>query len=236
LKTIAIDLLTRTYGARPRPVCTTRRDELHPMRLEMKRFPLFGGILSGALLLGLAACGGTRVDRIDPGTTVDLSGYWNDTDSRLVAEEMISDAMGTAWRRQFMQRNGGELPTVIFGTVRNRTTEHIAVNTFLRDMERAFVNSGDVQVVADRDERGEIREERTDQQTNATPETRARLRNELGADYILIGEITSIEDVEGGRAVVSYQVDLNLTDLESNLRVWVGQKKLKKFIQRRRRD
>lgn len=193
-------------------------------------------MFASACLLLLAACGGgTTVERIDPGTTVDLSGYWNDSDSRMVAEEMIADALGTPWRRQFMQRNGGELPTVIFGTVRNRTTEHIAVNTFLRDMERAFVNSGDVQVVADQDERGGIRAEREDQQVNASPETRARLRNELGADYILIGEITSIEDVEGGREVVSYQVDLNLTDLESNLRVWVGQKKLKKFIQRRRR-
>lgn len=188
-----------------------------------------------AVLLTVAACGGTRVDRIDPGSTVDLSGYWNDTDSRLVADEMIADALGTPWRRQFMQRNAGELPTVIFGTVRNRTTEHIAVNTFLRDIERAFVNSGDVQVVADRDERGEIRAEREDQQTNSTPESRARMRNELGADYMLIGEITSIEDVEGGREIVLYQVDLNLTDLESNLRVWVGQKKLKKFITRRRR-
>lgn len=193
-------------------------------------------LLFGGLLVGLASCGGTRVDRIDPSTTVDLSGYWNDTDSRLVSEEMISDALATPWRRQFMQRNNGELPTVIFGTVRNRTAEHIAVNTFLRDMERAFVNSGDVQVVADRDERGEIREERLDQQTNASAATRARLRNELGADYILMGEITSIEDVEGGEEVVLYQVDLNLTDLESNLRVWVGQKKLKKFIQRRRRS
>ena len=192
--------------------------------------------LGAALLILMAACGGTTVERIDPATTVDLSGYWNDTDSRLVAEEMIADALGTPWRRQFMQRNGGELPTIIFGTVRNRSTEHIQVSTFLRDMERAFVNSGDVQVVADRDERTEIRDERADQQINSTPESRARMRNELGADYILIGEITSIEDVEGGREVVSYQVDLNLTDLESNLRVWVGQKKLKKFIQRRRRE
>lgn len=191
----------------------------------------------GGLLVSLAACGGrTTVERIDPGTTTDLSGYWNDTDSRLVAEEMIADALGTPWRRQFMQRNGGEVPTIIFGTVRNRSTEHIQVSTFLRDMERAFVNSGDVQVVADRVERDEIRDERADQQINSTPESRARMRNEFGADYILIGEITSIEDVDGGREVVSYQVDLNLTDLESNLRVWVGQKKLKKFIQRRRHE
>jgi hypothetical protein len=51
-----------------------------------------------------------------------------------------------------------------------------------------------------------------------------------------MGDITAIEDVEGGREVVLYQVDLNLTDLETNLRTWVGQKKLKKFIQRRRRQ
>jgi len=195
------------------------------------------GATLGGLLIFLAACGGrTTVERIDPGTTTDLSGYWNDTDSRLVAEEMIQDALSTPWRRQFMQRNNGEIPTIIFGTVRNRSTEHIQVSTFLRDIERAFVNSGDVQVVADRVERDEIRDERADQQINSTPESRARMRNEFGADYILIGEITSIEDVEGGRETVSYQVDLNLTDLESNLRVWVGQKKLKKFIQRRRRE
>jgi hypothetical protein len=191
----------------------------------------------GAIVVAALACGGgTTVERIDPGTTVDLSGFWNDADSRLVAEEMIADALGTPWRRQFMQRNGGELPTVIFGAVRNRSTEHIQVNTFLRDIERAFVNSGDVQVVADSDERGQIRTEREDQQLNSTPESRARLRNELGADYILMGEISSIEDVEGGREVIFYQVDLNLTDLESNVRVWVGQKKLKKFIQRRRQE
>lgn len=189
----------------------------------------------GLLLVAISGCGGTQVARIDPGETVDLSGFWNDSDSRMVAEEMISDALSTPWRRQFMQRNAGELPTVIFGAVGNRTTEHIEVSTFLRDIERAFVNSGDVQVVADRNERGAIRDERTDQQTNATPESRARMRNELGADYILMGTITATEDVEGNREVVQYQVDLNLTDLESNVRVWVGQKKLKKFIQRRRR-
>ena len=190
---------------------------------------------SGLVLLALSACGTTQVSRIDPGQTMDLSGFWNDTDSRLVAEEMIPDALSAPWKRQFMQRNNGELPTVIFGDVRNKTTEHIAVNTFLRDMERAFVNSGDVQVVADREQRDQLRDERADQQMNASAESMARMRNELGADYILIGEITSIEDVEGNREIVFYQIDLSLTDLESNVRVWVGQKKLKKYVDRRRR-
>ena len=33
-------------------------------------------------------------------------------------------------------------PIVIVGQVRNKTTEHIAVGTFIGDIERAFINSG----------------------------------------------------------------------------------------------
>ena len=189
-----------------------------------------------AVALVAAACGSkaTRVTRIDPETTIDLSGFWNDTDSRMVADEMIDDAASFPWARRFMQANGGTLPAVIFGSVRNRTTEHIAVNTFMRDMEAAFLRSGMARVVADRDQREQVRDEREDQQQNASAETRTRMRNELGADFIVVGEITSIEDVEGGREVIYYQVDLNLTDLESNERVWIGQKRIKKFVERSR--
>ena len=88
--------------------------------------------------------------------------------------------------------------------------------------------------MADRDQRGQVREEREDQQQNASAETRARMRNELGADFIVVGEITSIEDIEGGQEVIYYQVDLNLTDLESSERVWIGQTRIKKFVERSR--
>ena len=57
---------------------------------------------------------------------------------------------------------------------------------------------------------------------------------ELGADYMLQGEITAIEDEEGREKVVFYQVDATLTDLESNVKVWAGQHKIKKYIERPR--
>ena len=177
---------------------------------------------------------GTQVTRLDPETTIDLSGFWNDTDSRLVADALIDDAMNFPWARRFMQQNNGDVPAVIFGSVRNRTTEHIAVNTFLRDMEAAFLRTGLTRVVADPEQRSQIREEREDQQQNASEATRARMRNELGADFMLVGEITSIEDIEGNREVIYYQIDLNLTDLESSERVWIGQHRIKKFVERSR--
>jgi penicillin-binding protein activator len=187
--------------------------------------------------VGAAGCA-RQVTRMSPEQAVDLSGRWNDVDSRLVADEMIQQSMsatqGSNWALRHSQSNGGRQPTVIVGTIRNRSMEHIPVGTFTRDLERAFVNSGLVQVVADRVERGEVRDERDDQQEYAAPETRARLAREQGANYMLQGDVQSIEDREGRRSVVYYQVDLSLVDLESNAKVWVGQHRIKKYIERPR--
>jgi penicillin-binding protein activator len=187
-------------------------------------------LVIAASALTLSGCA-RQVTRIAPEQAIDLSGRWNDVDSRLVAEEMIRQSFAANWVTSHMQRRGGEPPTVLVGTVRNRSMEHIPVGTFVRDLERAYVNSGQVRVVAGGAERSDIRDERLDQQDHASAESRARLGLEQGASYMLQGEIQSIEDREGRRRVVFYQVDLSLVDLESNSRVWVGQHKIKKYVQ-----
>jgi len=122
----------------------------------------------------------------------------------------------------------------IVGEFRNRTLEHIAVGTFVRDLERAYITSGSVRVVASAAERDEVRGERADQQTNASAETRARMAREQGARFMLQGDVQAIEDSEGREKIVFYQIDATLIDLETNAKVWVGQHKIKKYIQRRR--
>ncbi len=182
-------------------------------------------ILSSLLVAGC----GTKVTRIDVDETVDLSGAWNDTDSRLVAEEMIADALSHPWTLNFASQSG-RAPVVIVGTVRNLSHEHINMNTFVADMERALVNSGRVEFVASSDERGEIREERTDQDLNASEETRNEAGQETGADFMLKGQINTIVDVEGDKQVRFYQVDLTMISLADNRKVWLGQKKIKKLV------
>ncbi len=190
---------------------------------------VLGAILVAALALG--GCAGKTVTRLDSDTTVDLSGRWNDADSRLVAEEMIPSAMGANWYTDWMQAHGAK-PTVIVGTVRNQTTEHIATATFIGDIERAFVNSGRVRVVATAGEREEIRDERADQGRYASDETIKQFGREQGADFMLIGIISSITDREDGDEVRFYQTDLTLVNIETNEKTWMGQKKIKKFVGR----
>ena len=171
------------------------------------------------------------VSRIEPGTVTDLSGRWNDTDSRLVAEEMIGDAMTKPWKSRHWETNQ-KRPTVIVGSMRNKSSEHIATGTFIGDIERAFINSGEADIVASAEEREQIRDERADQQKYSSEESMKQWGRELGADYMLTGVINSIEDQEEGEKVVFYQIDMTLIDLERNTKVWQGQKKIKKYIAR----
>jgi hypothetical protein len=187
-----------------------------------------------SLLAPLAACNNKRVSRIDPASVTDLSGRWNDADSRLVANALVTQALSARWLAQGAAARGGRAPAVIVGRFANRTMEHIPVGTFVRDVERAFVTSNAVTVVASADERAEVRGERADQQQNATTDTRVRLAREQGARFMLQGDVQAVEDAEGREQVVTYQVDAALVDLESNAKVWVGQHKIKKYVDRRR--
>ena len=51
---------------------------------------------------------------------------------------------------------------------------------------------------------------------------------------MMTGEINSIEVGEGGTQITYYQVDLALTNIETNENIWLGQKKIKKIIERKR--
>jgi len=161
---------------------------------------------------------------------MDLSGRWNDTDSRLVADEMIKDALNQRWIYKWEQEK--RVPTVIVGRVTNRSHEHINVQTFMKDIERALLNSGRVDFVASRTERDQIRDEREDQQVNASLDTRSDMGEEAGADLMMTGSINTIVDQEGKRSVIYYQVNMELIDMESNRKVWIGEKKIKKYVER----
>ncbi|HUI29862.1 MAG TPA: penicillin-binding protein activator LpoB [Candidatus Acidoferrales bacterium] len=186
-------------------------------------------ILIPLLLIG---CSSSRqVSRVSADTDVDLSGNWNDTDSRLVAEQMISSLTTKPWLDDFTSQNSKK-PAVIVGTVRNLSSEHIQTDAFIDDIERELVNSGKVTFVASKKERQEVRQERLDQQTNATEESAKKLAAETGADYMLQGSIKDIVDRVEGKEVKYYQVDMVLVDLQTSEKVWMDTKKIKKVIDR----
>lgn len=196
--------------------------------MRRKRVGVIG--LMAAMGLAVVGCGGGReVIRADPAEIVDLSARFNENDARLVADEMIGDSLSRPWLDRWREEKRGA-PVVIVGTVRNDTGDYIDTALFTKQIERAFVNSGRVRLVAARGERGEVRDERREMQDFSRPETVKKKAFEVGADLMMIGRVG--EDVQvsrGGNVKIQYyQVNLELIDIESNEKVWIGEKQIEK--------
>ena len=185
-------------------------------------------LLIATVAFTVASCN-RQVTRINPDQQIDLSGRWNDTDSKLVAEEMIKDVTGRPWHNDFRIAESRK-PTVIVGYVQNKSSEHIEAETFIKDIERECINSGFVRVVSNSEFREKLREERAEQGEFASPETQAKWGKELGADFMMFGIITAVTDSYKKEKVVNYKVNLELSNIETNEKVWIGDKEIKKYI------
>jgi PBP1b-binding outer membrane lipoprotein LpoB len=205
-------------------------------RFEMKITKTFAVFLT-ALILFSACSSAPKVDRIDANTVVDLSGRWNDSDVRLVCASLINDCLNSPrvaqYIEQFKSRGGAGLPACLVGSFKNDSSEHIDTSIISRSMEVAIVNSGKLDFVAGGDTREELRTERQDQQSNASEETASALSKETGANLLLTGTIQSSVDQAGGTTVRSYFVYAELTNIETNTRLWMGENsEIKKVISR----
>jgi uncharacterized protein (TIGR02722 family) len=180
------------------------------------------------LTLATAGCART-VSRVDPNKAIDLSGRWNDSDSRLVADKMITDLLGSENFKTY-SKTLGKKPAIIVGIIRNKTSEHIDADTYIKKMELAIYSSGVADLVESDAFREKLRVERAQQQDFSDPATVAQWGKEEGANLMLFGEMTSQTDVYNKKKVVDYVTTLFLTDMETNKRVWYGQEEIKKFI------
>lgn len=184
-----------------------------------------------ALVLFIGSCSPKReVQRIDTEQAIDLSGRWNDTDSRLAAEDLIYQVLHHRWLDEYQAQNPGKRPVFIVGLVHNKSHEHIDANTFIKDIERAIIKDGSARLVQAGAKRESLRKERAEQQDFASGETAKQWGLELGADYMLQGTINSIVDSYKKEKIVFYQINLELSHLETNEIVWIGEKKIKKYV------
>ncbi len=192
--------------------------------------------LALVVIVLLAGCGGREVTRTDPGTVTDLSGYWNETDAHMVADSIVDQCLDGRWLTSFRagdrsREERAPQPVVVVGSIFNESSEHINTNLFMNEIERALLESGEVQIAAGGASRGEVRAERSDQSIFSSPETAAEYGREIGADFVMTGNIGSIVDEEDNTRSIYYQVSIELIDVETALKAWMGSLEIKKMIE-----
>lgn len=182
----------------------------------MKPFAL---ALIPALALGalaLPGCGGKTITRTEAGAAKDLSGKWNDVDTKNTASEIVSKAMKAPWPDNF-QAEHKRKPIIVIGKfpVRTNGDENINTSLITNALEEEFINSGKIRVLSDPEESRKILEDQA-----AYAEKSKELGKELAADFILNGEIGVQNDQEGREAVKFYVVSFKLTDVQTREVIW----------------
>ena len=176
-----------------------------------------------AALVAVPACQTHKVTRTDPENVLDYQSSFDEDDAREVSNALVADVLSRPWIDRWEAANE-KPPVVIVGDLRNDTSDYIDSRLLTKTLEKELLNTGRVTIVASADERGQIRAEREAGQDWSRPDTVKRMAWELGADLMLIGWIG--EDVEmtpnRRKTIQYYQVSLELVDVESNAKVWIG--------------
>lgn len=207
-----------------------RRMPREQWRVDMNRVNAVRGLVCGALMLSvLGGCaGGDRTRRVDPQTDITLARRFNDSDARIVAQNMIPDCLNRPWVEQAIAKLNRK-PIIAVGEIRNRTDQVIETEMFTGKFEEELLNSGRVDILTERAVRDSLRLERSDTEFT-DPAFIKKMKGEMAVDYILSGSIVMDREFSNNRAqdFVAYQVKLELLDVETLRKVWIKTQDMKK--------
>ncbi len=198
----------------------------------MKKFAfLFAAVFSGLMMV---SCGSTKVSRVDSDEVIDLDGYWNESDVRIVCDSLIEECISSPRIAKF-EGQQGHAPVVIIDSIRNQSSEHIDTSIVEKKFQTAIINSGVMEFVSSSTERQALRAEKADQADHSTYDTAKEMDQETGADFMLKGSVKTIVQSAGDKTVRTYYVYAELHDIKTNKIVWMAENdSIKKVIKRQK--
>ncbi len=173
----------------------------------------------------------SNVSRVDASKQIDLSGYWNDTDARIVCDSLIGQALNSGSFTGYKE-DLGRRPIITGGSFRNDSSEYIDTSILTEGITTAILNSGKARFIASRKRIEEIREERMARQSwQADMSQQKEVANELIPDLVLTGTVKTIVDTDAKKALRTYFVYAELVDIETGEMIWRGENnEIKKII------
>jgi hypothetical protein len=152
---------------------------------------------------------------------------WNDAQARLVAREMMADCLSKAWIPAYVGVTRAK-PVVTVGTIHNRTNESVDVKIFSSQLESDLSKSGQVSFVACKDECQKIGDQGLKQQEYISAEAVNRIKVETGANFVLVGAVSAVNDESEGGGSLYYQAAVELLNTKTMAAVWAITRKIKR--------
>ena len=198
----------------------------------MKTRPI---LLSASLAVVLSACTGprafTRGTYEDPNEIEMLSDRFNENDLQLIAKRMVNSLAGSP---RFSQAPpNGRLPVVVVARLKNKTSEHIDMVSLADKIQTGLAQTGRFALL-DKAAREDIAEEYEYQQSGyVRPDEAKGPGEQVSADFLMTGELSSIVQQVGNDKLVYYKMTVKLNNVRTGVMEWTDEKEIRKKFEKR---
>jgi penicillin-binding protein activator len=164
-----------------------------------------------------------------------LGDRWNSVDAATTATNMVAQMVDDVWVDNWRQDTKQPLeakPFIVVSDFENRTSEQIDTQALFEEVRNSLIKSRKVRFV-DGEKRKTILGELAFQNNGTTNKNTAKQAGQLqGADFLLIGNVSSIVAQKDGKKNIAYQTEMRLTNIQTGEIVWTNVYKIyKKFKQ-----
>ncbi len=160
----------------------------------------------------------------DPGQVETVTTEFGSTDLQTIAEKMVNSLLATP------VLSSGERPVLYVHKVKNMTDEHIDTKSVTDKIRTTLLKSGKVRFTAVNEVNDEIIKQ-LEYQTKSgivDPSTAKSVGHQVGADYFLFGELSSIKKSSGRVKDVYFKFTMNLVNIKTGLIEWADEKEIRK--------
>lgn len=182
-------------------------------------------IFAAMLLVVLSGCASApSVSYGSPEQVETVTEEFGSTDLQIIAEKMVNSLLATP------VLSSGQRPVLYVHRVKNKTDEHIDTKSITDKIRVTLLKSGRVRFTAVNEVNDEMIKQLEYQTSSGMvdPTTAKTMGHQIGADYFLFGEITSIKKAAGRVKDVYFKFTLNLVNIQTGLIEWADEKEIRK--------
>ncbi|EKF73171.1 hypothetical protein A11A3_14902 [Alcanivorax hongdengensis A-11-3] len=180
-------------------------------------------MMLGAALV-LSGC--STVDYGDAQARETVTTDFGSTDLQMIAAKMVDDMLVFP---PIVQMTQNRRPVLFVDRVKNKTTEHIDTESITDTIQSKLINSGKFRFV-DMSVVDRVRQQLDYQSESGMvdPSTAAQMGRQIGAEFMLYGNLSSIVKRDGSTKDVYYKFTLKLLNIQSGIIEWTSEKEIRK--------
>ena len=188
----------------------------------MKKVLAFGVVLLAAV--GLSGC--QSVSYGDATATETVNTDFGSTDLQMIAAKMVDDVLAFP---PVVQITAQRRPVMFVDRIKNKTTEHIDMESITDTIESKLINSGKFRFV-DMSVVDRVRQQLEYQRDSGMVDDQQAMvmGRQVGAEYMLYGNMSSIVKRDSSTKDVYYKFTLKMLHLETGIIEWSGEKEIRK--------